>query len=215
MRSSPMTPLLSTLPRLPASCRALLCVGLVLLAWGAQATTRLVLTLEELIDNSALIFTGTVDEIIVTAEDGIAYSTVRFVVDDVIEGDSSLDTIELRFVGGATATTQTEVAGQFIPAVGAEGLWFVDDVSRELVNPLTGWSQGYFPIVTKADGTRWLDLQDHPDYRILMPSAPLADKMRAFNFPQQQVDAEFPRQPDYPLDDFIDVIAAEYRVQAP
>lgn len=211
MRSRLMTPFVHVLP----SLRALLCLGLMSFAIGTQATTRLVLTLEELIDNSALIFTGTVDDIVVTVEDGIAYSTVRFVVDDVIEGDPSLDTIELRFVGGATATTQTDVAGQFIPAVGAEGLWFVDDVSRELVNPLTGWSQGYFPIVTKADGTRWLDLQDHPDYRILTPSAPLADKMRAFNFPQQQVDAEFPRQLDYPLDDFIDVIAAEYRVQAP
>lgn len=179
----------------------------------AQATTRLVLTLEELVENSTLIFTGTVEDVIVTDVAGVVYSTVRYTIDDVIEGDPALDTIELRFVGGATTTAHTEVSGQFIPSVGAEGLWFVDDLSRELVNPLTGWSQGYFPIVDKPDGTRWLDLQDHPDYRILTPADPLADKMRAFNFPQQQVEEEFPRRLEYPLDDFIDVISAQVQAQ--
>ncbi|HEY0962925.1 MAG TPA: hypothetical protein VGE69_11275 [Pseudomonadales bacterium] len=184
-----------------------------LLPLGAHATTRLVLSLEELIGNSTLIFTGTVSEVVVTEVAGVVYSTVHFAIDDVIEGDPALDTIELRFVGGTTAAAHTEVSGQFIPTEGAEGLWFVDDLSRELVNPLTGWSQGYFPIVEKPDGTRWLDLQDHPDYHILAPADALADKMRAFNFPQQQVEAEFPKRLEFPLDDFIGVIDAQVQAR--
>lgn len=188
------------------SLARMLLIALALLPPHAQATTRLVLSLEDLIANSPLIFTGTAEEIVISEDNGVVYSTVRFEIEDVIKGEAALTTIELRFVGGTSTTAQTEVSGQFIPRMGADGLWFVDDTSRTLVNPLTGWSQGYFPIVTKPDGTRWLDLQDHPDYAILAPAAPLAGKMRAFNFPEQQIETQFPRILEYPLDDFIVVI---------
>lgn len=182
--------------------------ALMLLPLCGQATTRLVLGLDELAGNSELIFLGSVADQWLVEEDGLVYSVVKFTVDEVVAGDAALGSLELRFVGGTTATAHTEVAGQFIPALGAQGLWFVDDTARELVNPLTGWSQGYFPVVTKADGTRWLDLQQHPDYGILTPAAPLAGKMRAFNFPEQEIEAQFPREFEYPLDDFIAALRA-------
>ncbi|MDY6982055.1 MAG: hypothetical protein SV422_03115 [Pseudomonadota bacterium] len=183
-------------------------VTLMLLPLAGQGTTRLILSLDELIENSPIIFTGTVEDIRIVEEGDVAYSLVSFAVSQVVKGDPALRELELRFVGGDGATIHTEVSGQFIPIKGANGLWFVDDASRALVNPLTGWSQGYFPIVEKADGTRWLDLQDHPDYGILAPAPPLAGKMRAFNVPSDQIAAQFPHEFEYPVDDFVAAIMA-------
>jgi hypothetical protein len=182
--------------------------ALLVLAPCAYATTRLVLTLEELVTRSSLIFVGTVDAVELHVNDGAVYSNVVFAVEAIVEGVPNVETIELRFLGGSTVGTHTEVAGQFIPARGMRGLWFVDDTARELVNPLTGWSQGYFPLVTGSDGAQWLNLQDHPDYGILSPPDPLAAKMHAMNFPDAQIDARFPQALQYPLDDFIAVIQA-------
>jgi hypothetical protein len=192
------------------TCFAL--AALLLLTPFAQATTRLVLTLDELVTRSSLVFVGTVDAISVNTDEGIVYSHVTFtverIVESVVEADIEGDTIELRFLGGNTAGALTEVAGQFIPSPGMRGLWFVDDTTRELVNPLTGWSQGYFPLVAGSDGAQWLNLREHPDYGVLAPPDPLAAKMRAMNFPDAQIDARFPQALEYPLDDFVDVIRA-------
>ena len=195
--------------------RAVSITALVLLlaAGFVRATTLLQLTYNELVSASERIFTGVVVDVTVTTEGDLVYSTVHFTVDAVIKGelaDTTLErTLELRFLGGTSAGLQTEVVGQFIPAIGAHGLWFVDDAERDLVNPLTGWSQGYFPFVETADGSRWLDLRDHPDYGLLQENPdPLAGKMRDLNFTRAQIAEKYPERLRFPLDDFIVAINA-------
>jgi hypothetical protein len=174
----------------------------------ANATTLLQLTFDELVANSELVFTGSVVEVTTTTEGDLVYSTVRFAVEDVVLGETPDEFLELRFLGGSTADMQTEIAGEYIPVVGDRGLYFVDDTTRNFVNPLTGWSQGYFPLVESADGVTWLDLKNHPDYGLLEPDAdPLAGKMRGLGFTRAQIAERFPERFRFLLSDFIAVIA--------
>jgi hypothetical protein len=184
-------------------------MALLLCAGGVRATTVLKLTLEQLVAGSELIFTGTVVDVASAAEGDLVYTTVRFAVEDVVKGEASSGTIELRFLGGASGELRTDVSEQYIPAEGARGLWFIDDTLRALVNPLTGWSQGHFPLVAAADGSQWLDLKDHPDYGLLQENPdPLAAKMRGLQFTREQIAEQFPERLRYPLDDFIRAIDA-------
>ncbi|MEY4642156.1 MAG: hypothetical protein RLZZ227_2150 [Pseudomonadota bacterium] len=174
----------------------------------AFGTTLAALSFEELVTESDLVFSGTVDAVSVITEGDVVYSIVQFSIDSIVKGESPGEVLALRFLGGSVGALTTEVAGQFIPARGARGVWFVDDTTRELVNPLTGWTQGYFAFIDSADGSQWLDLSAHPDYDILQPAAPLADKMRNLNFPPEQIQQRFPAARQYPLDDFLRAIAA-------
>jgi hypothetical protein len=186
-------------------------LGLLLLctSGSAHATTLVQVTLDELVNDSELIFTGEVVDSAIATEGELVYTTVRFAVDDVIAGDLAGDSVELRFLGGVDGARQTDVSGQFIPAPGARGLYFVGSTTRDLVNPLIGWSQGYFPLVDTPDGVTWLDLKDHPDYGLLAPDTdPLAGKMRGLNFTREQIAERFPERFRYPLADFILAIDA-------
>ena len=183
-------------------------LGFLLSATVARATVLVTLTLEELVATSELIFVGTAIDEFTSVEGELVYTTVRFDVDAVIAGDLPGEVLELRFLGGTSGGQKTDVAGQYIPAPGDHGLYFIDDTARGLVNPLAGWSQGHFPLVT-VDGTTWLDLKNHPDYGLLEPdSDPLAGKMRSLNFTREQIAERFPERFRFPLSDFVAVITA-------
>lgn len=200
------------LPRKGAVVAALTLLAFVLFPRVLSATTLEQLTLDALVAESELVFTGSVESVHFITESELVYSVVRFNVENTIKGEYAGATLELRFLGGNDGSVHTEVAGQFIPLLGAHGVWFVEDTTLDLVNPLTGWSQGYFPIVANADGSLWLDFAGHPDYGLLQPIAPLAGKMRDMNFSDEQIQQSFPTLLKYPLNDFvraIDAIAAE------
>jgi hypothetical protein len=183
-------------------------LGLLLAAGVARATVLVALTLDELVAASEVVFTGTVTDSVTRAEGDLVYTTIRFDVDDVVAGEADGEVLELRFLGGNVGEQKTEVSGQYIPAVGDRGLFFVDDSVRDLVNPLTGWSQGHFPLID-VDGTTWLDLKNHPDYGLLEPDAdPVAGKMRSMGFTREQIAERFPERFRFPLNDFVAVIAA-------
>lgn len=183
-------------------------LGLLLAASVARATVLVALTLDELVTASEVVFTGTVTDSVTHAEGDLVYTTIRFDVDDVVAGEMDRDVLELRFLGGNVGEQKTEVSGQYIPQVGDHGLFFVDDTVRDLVNPLTGWSQGHFPLID-SDGTTWLDLKNHPDYGLLEPDAdPLAGKMRSMGFTREQIAERFPESFHFPLSDFVSAIAA-------
>jgi hypothetical protein len=182
--------------------------ALLLLTIPARATVLVQLTLDELVASSELIFIGVATESSTSAVGDVVYTTVRFNIEQVIAGETEGQVLELRFLGGSSGSHTTEVASQYIPAVGDRGLYFVDDTTRDLVNPLSGWSQGHFPLIDVA-GTTWLDLKNHPDYGLLEPDAsPLAGKMRGLNFSREEIAARFPERFRFPLNDFIAAIAA-------
>lgn len=178
------------------------------------ATTILTLGLEELVAESSLIFTGEVQQSSVSVENDLVYTTVAFAIDELIKGEYAQDVLTLRFLGGESTDVKIDIAGQFIPAPGERGLYFVQDVQRDLVNPLTGWSQGYFPLIEDPGGIRYLDLRNHPAYELILGKPdPLAEKMRAMQFPADRIDARFPDSHQFPLADMVEVIRDVLRQQ--
>lgn len=176
-----------------------------------RATVLVALSLDELVANAELVFTGEVIDSRTELVNDLVYTVLRFSIDSTIAGSFESSELELRFLGGSSGDFVTEVSGQYLPAVGARGLFFVDDTVRDLVNPLVGWSQGHFPLID-ADGQTWLDLKNHPDYGLLEPdSDPLAAKMRGLNFSREQIADRFPEQFQYPLEDFAALIAVMYQ----
>lgn len=180
---------------------------------AARATTLLALSLEDLVAQSELIFTASVAETVSGAEDGQVYTWVTLRIEREFKGGidtlgaARSDTLTLRFLGGSTAAGQLEVVGQYIPAQGDRGLYFVEDAQHAMVNPLTGWSQGHFPLYTGPDGVEYLDLRGHPDYAAALGAEqPLAGKLRALGVDSRQIDARFPASTRFPLADFIAAI---------
>jgi hypothetical protein len=172
-----------------------------------RATVLVQLTFNELVAASELIFTGVVTDSSTSVAGDAVYTTVRFEIDEIHAGEYAGDVLELRFLGGISGEYTTDVSGQYIPTVGDRGLYFVDDTARDLVNPLSGWSQGHFPLID-IDGATWLDLKNHPDYGFLEPDAdPLAGKMRSLNFTREQIAEQFPERFRFPLNDFLAAIA--------
>jgi hypothetical protein len=168
------------------------------------ATVLEELTLEELVANSALIFEGQALSVEVSTEDDLVYSTVTFQVDEIHKGQFAEPQLQLRFLGGIDNTVELEVAGQYVPAEGEHGLYFVTDPAHNQVNPLTGWGQGYFPIFTGDDGVPYLDLRNHPHYALLdQGDNQLLKKMQDLNVSKAAIEAKFPKSQEYPLEDFI------------
>ena len=125
----------------------LLCV-FVAYATGTNATTILGMDIDKVANDAELIFEGEVilHETRQNSNTGIIHTYVTFTVHDVVKGDFSADTIELKFAGGTFMGQIVEVGGLEIPKEGEDGIYFVESTSRDLLNPLIGWSQGHFII---------------------------------------------------------------------
>lgn len=173
----------------------------------AQATVLQELSFEELVSESQLVFLGTVLRSETEIENGLVHTRVWFSVDDLIRGEAPEDNFSLRFVGGKSGDMQVEVAGQNIPVPGEHAVWFVRDVYDAMVNPLTGWHQGSFPVETQDDGTRVLDLSARPDLILVnMRADPLGHKMLNAGFSEEQIAAKLAEYQRFPLQDFVDAI---------
>ena len=125
----------------------MLCV-FVTYATGTNATTILGMDIDKVANDAELIFEGEVilHETRQNSNTGIIHTYVTFTVHDVVKGDFSADTIELKFAGGTFMGQIVEVRGLKIPKEGENGIYFVESTSRDLLNPLIGWSQGHFII---------------------------------------------------------------------
>ena len=125
----------------------LLCV-FVAYATGTNATTILGMDIDKVANDAELIFEGELilHETRQNSNTGIIHTYVTFTVHDVVKGDFSADTIELKFAGGTFMGQIVEVRGLKIPKEGENGIYFVESTSRDLLNPLIGWSQGHFII---------------------------------------------------------------------
>ncbi len=56
-------------------------------------------------------------------------------------------------MGGVFNGKIVQVSGMRIPEMAEQGVYFVESMSRDLINPLIGWSQGHF-IIHDDNGTR-------------------------------------------------------------
>ena len=147
----------AVLLRFPATivCWKQLLASLILtcLCLSATATTVLEMDIDDIARDAELVFEGTVlvSEIRKDTNSGIISTYVTFQIIDIIKGNYDANDLELKFMGGELNGEVVQVSGLTIPEIGERGIYFVESLSRDLINPLLGWSQGHF-IVLEDDG---------------------------------------------------------------
>lgn len=122
------------------------------LAQSLYASSILQINTNQLVNDAELVFEG---EVLASrseqATNGYIVTYVDFQLFDVIKGDVEAGLIlTLRFTGGVVGNLKMDV-GSRIPKQGERGVYFVESLSRQLTNPLLGWSQGHFRI--QQDGS--------------------------------------------------------------
>jgi hypothetical protein len=143
---------------------------------GASATTILGMDIDELAGTAELIFEGEVVQRD-TRQDlvsGLIFTYVTFQVRDVVKGEFGGDTLELKFTGGSYNGSLVEISGLVIPALGEQGIYFVESLSADMLNPLLGWSQGHY-LIFDDNGERRVSTVDN---------RPVVDVQPVSNIPQ-------------------------------
>ena len=122
---------------------------------SASATTILRMDIDKVAADAEFVFEGSVidTETRQDSSSGIINTYVTFLINDIIKGSYIGDSVELKFMGGAFNGQIVQVSGMRIPEMAEQGIYFVESMSRDLINPLIGWSQGHF-IIVDDDGTR-------------------------------------------------------------
>lgn len=137
------------------SVTALTCSLLLLVFSSASATTILGMDIDKVAADAEFVFEGAVinSETRQDSNSGIISTYVTLQINDIIKGDYAGNAVELKFMGGVFNGQIVEVSGMRIPEMNEQGIYFVESMSRDLINPLIGWSQGHF-IITDDNGTR-------------------------------------------------------------
>ena len=140
------------------------------------ATTILGMSIDEVTKGAELIFEGEVVEHNVRENDaGLIVTYVTFRIEELIKGEYDEHLLELKFTGGRLGEQIMEVSGLRIPSPNEEGIYFVESVNRNLVNPLLGWSQGHYLIYEQNGERRVSTVNDRPVTDVLSTqSVPVA-----------------------------------------
>lgn len=159
-------------------------LALVMPVSTALATTLEKLTFEEIVDDSALIIQAKVIEVSSAVNESLPSTRVVFKVEEVLKGDDPGEFVELYFLGGDEQANSMHVAGQDIPETGERGFYFIENPDERSVNPLTGWSQGHFRILSDLKGRETLETDIRQDVVELSANknAVLAAKLRNMKF---------------------------------
>jgi hypothetical protein len=149
---------------------------LLLLPCAAQATSVRSVSVEEMLEDSAVIVEAEVVavETVVGDDPRTIHTCASLHVLDVIKGTAGEDPIELCFSGGTSGEVTHKVFGMVYPEVGETGVYFIYSLDQPLVKPLYGWHQGHFRIefpaerpegvVTTVQGREVIDLgAESPD----------------------------------------------------
>ena len=177
-----------------------LCLLASLATAPVSATTLQKLTFEEMIDRSGLIIEGSVASVYPVRTGKLAQTRVLIKVLDVLKGDDPGEFIELDFLGGEEAGRTLVISGQDIPDEGEKGFYFIEDTAAQSVNPLTGWSQGHFRILSDIKGDEYLETDIRQDLVDVAndKEAALAAKLRHMKFSRNLVEKAYytPVTPD-------------------
>lgn len=150
-----------------------------LFAISATATTLLGMDIDDIAERSEIVFEGEVihRQAQLDNNSGIISTFITFRVIDLIKGDLGGNSLELKFSGGELNGEIVEVSGSTLPTLGEIGIYFVESASRDMLNPLLGWSQGHFLIKTEGGQRRVHTVSDNPVTQVQSVSAiPLAIK---------------------------------------
>jgi len=133
------------------SCFVILIIVVVMTIANGKASSVLEVSLDEMLQQSQLVFEGTVTAINAKEDSQKRIHTyVTFEINDIIKGKYPGNTLTLRFLGGTVDGLTMTVSDMRLPQQGEHGIYFVESVERYQVNPLYGWSQGHF-IVERDD----------------------------------------------------------------
>lgn len=112
------------------------------------------LNVDDLLSKSELVFEGKVLFKVVRwgSSNTQIFTDVTFQVNDIVSGSYDETNLTLSFLGGAIDDINLKVEGSHFPDLGEEGIYFVESVSSQLVNPLVGWAQGHFLLKADSSG---------------------------------------------------------------
>lgn len=149
------------------------------LSGSLSATTLLSMSIDEVTADAELIFEGEVliHEVRLDANTGMIYTYVTFAVRDIIKGSYDSTELELRFNGGTVNGETVEVSGLRLPEVGEQGIYFVESISRNLLNPLLGWSQGHY-LIQEQEGQRLVHTADRKPITAIQPVSDVPTSLR-------------------------------------
>ena len=158
---------------------AALLLTISLITNNGQATTLLEMDIDSIAGQAELIFQGTV----ITSEsiqdiNGQYRTYVTFQVQEVLKGTYSGDTMELSFLGGSVNGRGTVVSDLRRPEPGETGIYFVESVSEDLINPLLGWSQGHFLIQSDQQGVARVTTNRREPVLDIRPMSEVPDLIR-------------------------------------
>ena len=137
-------------------------ISMSLSGFNLSATTILGMDIDEIANQAELIFEGEVlvRETRQNNNTGIINTYVTFQIYDIVKGEFNGDSIELKFMGGTFQEQTVHVSGLTIPSEGEHGIYFVESLNLDLINPLLGWSQGHFIIIDRDREAR-ISTVDH------------------------------------------------------
>ena len=115
----------------------------------AHATSIYAISFEQIARSSELVFEGfAVGQRIVADGPGDAIHTyVTFQIVQVIKGKYAKPTIEFQFYGGKIGDLSRGYADITAPKVGEHGIYFIESLSRKLLDPRIGIDQGHYLIL--------------------------------------------------------------------
>jgi len=151
-------------------------ISYLLLVSPLGATSILGINIDEVAQGAEIIFEGKVVEHNVRENAaGMIVTYVTFRIEELIKGEYDEPLLELKFTGGRLGRRTMEISGLRIPSPNEEGIYFVESVNRNLVNPLLGWSQGHYLIYEQNGERRVSTVNDRPVTDVLSTqSVPVA-----------------------------------------
>lgn len=153
-----------TVPGWVANCFRRLLLGLVAACTvlAAQAATVSAVGTADLVRGSDFIFHGKVTGVRVAAgqQKGSIVTTVEFAVLDVLKGEPGRGRVELQYLGGTLHGRTLRIEGLRLPAIGQEGIYFVETLDRGQIHPMYGWDQGVFLVLADAGGKKYVATHD-------------------------------------------------------
>ena len=162
--------------RIARTARALCATVLLAVSALAGASTLLRVSVDELTQRAEFVFEGEVVSVQAqrSGARGMISTFVTFNVIDTIKGSARVESIELKFLGGNLEGERLEVNGSRIPELGERGVYFVESLTQDLINPLLGWSQGQYLIQTEDGVEQVTSVNARPIVSVAAPRSAAA-----------------------------------------
>jgi hypothetical protein len=132
---------------------AVIWMSMMMCVFSASASSVLEVSMDEMLQKSQFVFEGRVTAVKSMENSSKRIHTyITFEILDVIKGEYNDKTITLRFLGGTVGDVTMGISDMRYPQQGEQGIYFVESLERNQINPLYGWSQGHFIIDRDAAG---------------------------------------------------------------